>query len=159
MIRGFILLLIPLFFYSASTQAEEHRPKFLTETYGVLSDSDSEAVGSWQCFKKSEVIPKYRNMGYNEDWGSMITEVSIEIIENNEVIFTYSMPRPYPKKLCKKWIKEWEVLMKNQTYVCLGGIAPIENEKLRTSKGTFVTDWGLDRLKTKKGCWGCASKG
>lgn len=150
----FLLFLIPLFFYCASTQAEEPRPKFLTETYGVLSTADSGAIGSWQCFKQSEVTTKYENMGYEKDWGSVIGEVSIEIVENKEVIFTYSMPRPYPKTLCSQWVKEWKALMKNEEYVCLGGIAPIENEKLRTSKGTFVTDWGFERLKTKKGCWG-----
>lgn len=156
--RDFLLLLIPLFFYCASTQAKEPRPKFLTETYGVLSAADSEAIGSWQCFKQAEVIPKYDNMGYEKDWDSVIGEVSIEIVENKEVILTYSMPRPYPKKLCKKWIREWKALMNNESYVCLGGFAPTEDKQLKTSKGTFVTDWAFEYLKTKKGCWGRTSK-
>jgi hypothetical protein len=141
----------------------------LTDDYNILSEKDlflnmvspnpypltdkPDSWDLWQCFKTTDVSFQYSNMGYEKDWGSVIGDLSITVLDKGSPIHTYWFPRPYPVSLCNKWIKTWKKLIKNEEHFCIGGHFVDYDAKIKDARGLFARHWMFSRLKTKKGCW------
>jgi hypothetical protein len=101
----------------------------------------------WTCYHKSKIKRLYcRSFGPDLS-DKNITNSELEFdIQADGVVIKMGQRHAFEYNLCKKMIKEWKDLLKNEEHFCVG----VEQE--RSHPETKEYRWTYDKFKTKKGC-------
>ncbi len=169
-------LLIPIIFLQLPSQLLAITPEslkkypyqLLTNDYGILNEANLKrytyevntepftgkfnGLDYWRCYKTKNVTVWYEKGYYDSD--EKITHGSpyIRIKTNSTTTYDYVLRRAFSLNYAKNKVKKWQQLMKNQQFVCIGGIFVEKNIKIEDRKQITNYLWGFENLKTKKGC-------
>jgi hypothetical protein len=143
--------------------------QLLTNDYGILDENDlglyawqmkkSEPFAGavtggnyWQCFKSKDVWIGYEKSHYSEEDKADVYSFNINVKSNDDKIQRYWRARLIPKDFCEEIESQWNKLLKNQKYVCLGGSFILRENEIKKDKKIQIVVWKFDKIKTKNGC-------
>jgi hypothetical protein len=139
----------------------------LTDDYGVLTLNDlalnacrlkpppfvpgaTHSYQYWICFERKSVLPTCHDEGVDETEGH-IGRVYVEA-SNQEIIYQFFEPRPWPIRDCRNFVKDLKKIMKGTSHACISASSITKEEK--NDKGQMERIGFLHRFKTRKGCEG-----
>jgi hypothetical protein len=144
----------------------------LTEDYGILSENDLASYTwgikharfsieqrahyqYWQCFPRDQVSLSLKDKGHSSEdieGQENLGDLQIEVSLDDHVSHQYFMRKLSAISNYEEVFHRWQKLMKNQSYVCLGGRFGGYEEKTEKGQRQKIYSWTFERIKTKKGC-------
>lgn len=177
----FFLLSTLTFLYQSNavdTHRDEPQKKYpyglIGDDHGILNLSDlaanarvsvprpfSESSNSypyWQCYSVQKAKFQCLDLGYNKSKKSRRALMIIDINGANKGAYgrdyEYVSRQDIHWDQCNKHQKDWEVLTKQEKFVCISGtFIEFDNADIFVKKGLLVKTefWIFDKLKTRKG--------
>jgi len=136
----------------------------LTSGYGILTDEDLainawSGVGKrWQCFPVHAVKPEMRIWEDSDDINLIhqdfkLCSLQIRAVRNEELQI-FGERRAYGIGRCHEFMKNWEMLIQGESFVCINGEREFMGEEIDGNIKKLIRHWTWDKIKTKKGCFG-----
>jgi hypothetical protein len=164
-----ISLIIPMKLFALSSETIKKYPyQLLTNDYGILNEVNLKrytegmvpepfngkfnGLDYWQCFPTKKVSVWYEKGDYDSDEKIARGDPYIIIKVSPMEVHHYEPRRSFSLDYAQEKVKRWKQLMKNQQYVCIGGIFAGTHEMIENGKKITRHGWVYENLKTKKGC-------
>jgi hypothetical protein len=164
-----IFLLLSSRLFAINPESLKKYPyQLLTNDYNILNETNLKryteevnvepftgkfnGLDYWQCFPTKNMFVWYEKGEYDSDEKIIRGNPYIRIKTNSTTTYDYVLRRAFALDYAQDKIKKWQNLMKNQHYVCIGGIFVETNEKIQDGKKVSNHLWVFENLKTKTGC-------